>query len=329
MVLEHGGRLREAARKYSIPLSEWLDLSTGISPWSWPVPVIPDSVWRRLPEADDELESVARRWAGVPENAACLPVAGSQAAIQCLPRLRDPGRVGIVRPGYAEHAHCWAQAGHELVPVTSDSVDEVLDELDVLVWIHPNNPTGQVLPRETLLAWRQRLAARGGCLVVDEAFIEASEAASLVPDTGEEGLIVLRSIGKFFGLAGIRGGLVMAEPGLIDRLVALLGPWAVAGPTRWIMQQALADTAWQRRQKQRLADASTALRSTLESAGLPLTGGTDLFQFTLTEEATTIQESLASHGVLVRCFKEPRALRFGLPGEKDALLRLQFLLSGL
>ena len=209
MGLAHGGRLNRAAATYGIAVDQWLDLSTGINPRSWPVPHIPEAVWQRLPEADDGLDAIARDWARAPAAAGCVALPGSQAAIQLLPRLRAPGRVGVPSPGYAEHAHWWRAAGHEVVALAHDAVDEVLDTLDALVWIQPNNPTGLCLPRSMLRDWRERLAARGGWLVLDEAFADPTPEASLVADTGTEGLIVLRSIGKFFGLAGLRGGFCL------------------------------------------------------------------------------------------------------------------------
>ncbi|MFS2128167.1 threonine-phosphate decarboxylase, partial [Pseudomonas sp. Pseusp97] len=63
-MLEHGGRLRKAAQQYGIPLAEWLDLSTGISPWPWALPSVPAASWMRLPEDSDGLEAAARRYYG-------------------------------------------------------------------------------------------------------------------------------------------------------------------------------------------------------------------------------------------------------------------------
>ena len=111
-MLEHGGRLQQASRRYGIPVTDWLDLSTGISPFAWPVPSIPATVWHRLPEDDDGLVEVARDFYGAPH---VLPVAGSQAAIQALPWLRTRSRVGVAEPAYAEHAHAWRRAGHEVL----------------------------------------------------------------------------------------------------------------------------------------------------------------------------------------------------------------------
>ena len=218
----HGGRLREAARRRGIPLDAWLDLSTGISPWSYPLPALPEEVWRRLPEEDDGLDEVIRAAFGRP----ALAVPGTQAAISRLPSLLpEVRRVLVPHPSYGEHAHAWR--AHHLVRCApcADAIAARLDEVDALVLVHPNNPTGARFPAQNLHAWHQRLAARGGWLIVDEAFLDPGEAGSLVAETGEPGLVVLRSLGKFWGLAGVRFGLVFAAKPLRERLAALLDPW--------------------------------------------------------------------------------------------------------
>lgn len=160
-MLEHGGRLRRAAQQYGIPLSDWLDLSTGINPNGWPIPVIPADCWQRLPEDDDGLLAAARHYYG---NDTLLAVAGSQAAIQSLPRLRPKSRVGVLRPAYAEHGHSWQKAGHDLIelPADADSINAAIESLDVLILINPNNPSGTLWQPAQLLAWQQRLTLRGG-----------------------------------------------------------------------------------------------------------------------------------------------------------------------
>ncbi|MGH6631227.1 MAG: aminotransferase class I/II-fold pyridoxal phosphate-dependent enzyme, partial [Burkholderiales bacterium] len=175
-MLDHGGRLREASARYGITPGRWLDLSTGINPEGWPVPPLPTSVWAQLPEDDDGLEEAAREYysAGY-----LLPVAGSQAAIQALPLLRKRSRVGVLNPGYAEHARAWRRAGHKLIAVTAETIDRTAPDLDVLVLIHPNNPTGTRFPREQLLHWLGQLAARGAWLIVDEAFMDCTPEHSL------------------------------------------------------------------------------------------------------------------------------------------------------
>jgi len=323
MVLEHGGNLNRAAKAQGIPARDWLDLSTGISPWSWPVPPLPESIWRRLPEEDDGLVAQCRDWLGVGEAVPLLPIAGSQAAIQTLPYLRPTGRVAVPKLGYAEHGHCWSMAGHQVDALTVEEVEAQLDSLDVLVWIQPNNPTGQTLPRSTLLNWLERLQSRGGWLIIDEAFIDASEAESLVQWSGLEGLVILRSVGKFFGLAGIRAGVATGPEKLLEGLAQRLGPWALSGPSRWIMRQALQDTGWQGQQKVRHQAARDQLVQVLLQSGLKPIGGTALFQSCSHPEPRWIQSELAKSAILVRAFLPHQLLRFGLPARLADFERLE------
>jgi len=323
-MLEHGGRLRRAAQRYDIPIGAWLDLSTGINPRGWPVPAPPRAAWSRLPEEEDGLEAAARAYYGTQQ---LLAVAGSQAAIQALPRLRDHGRVSVLDPGYFEHAYAWRCAGHEVMSVTAGKLDEVVSASDVLVLIHPNNPTGARFSVDQLLAWQTRLDARGGWLVVDEAFMDAIPEASLAPFCPRSGLILLRSLGKFFGLAGARVGFVIAPPRLLERLDALLGPWAVSSPARWVATKALADRVWQQNNRRYLAAAGARLATLLTRRGLPPDGGCGLFQWVRTPDAAWLRDRLARRGILTRLFVEPPSLRFGLPGTEADWGRLEAVLA--
>lgn len=325
-MLEHGGGVRAAVSRYGIALPDWLDVSTGINPHGWPVPAIPATVWQRLPEADDGLENAA---AAYYRTAYVLPVAGSQAAIQSLPLLRGPDLVGVVGPTYAEHARAWRRAGHRVESVAAVELDGALDRLNVVVVVNPNNPTGVRYSSEVLLGWRKRLAARGGWLVVDEAFMDATPAESLAGQAGLPGLIVLRSLGKFFGLAGARVGFVLAEPVLLARLAERLGPWPLANASRWLASRALGDRDWQREARTRLANASQRLAHLLEEHGFAVAGGTALFQWAPVAAADFWQDALARQGILVRCFADPPSLRFGLPGLESAWQRLEQALAGI
>ena len=325
-MLEHGGRLRRAARDYGIPLSDWLDLSTGVSPFGWPLPPVPDDAWRRLPEDDDGLADVARAYYGAPQ---LLPLAGSQAAIQALPRLRGPSRVGVIAPGYAEHAQAWERAGHRVERRAAAELLDAAGDYDVLVLIHPNNPTGERFAPSRLLEAHAALAARGGWLVLDEAFMDATPQHSLCPQTAREGLVVLRSAGKFFGLAGARAGFACAAPPLLDALREELGPWTLNGPGRHVLKLALADRTWQRQARERLAQASTRLSALLSDHGLAPAGGSALFQWCVQGDAAAIHRALAERGILVRRFDDLASLRFGLPADDAAFARLAAALADL
>jgi len=318
-MLEHGGRLRAAARQYGIPEHAWLDLSTGINPDGYPVPMLSSPLWQRLPDGDDALRAAAIGYYG---SESLLPVAGSQAAIQALPRLRTLSRVGVVSPTYGEHAHAWRRAGHVVQEVGAETIAASLETFDVIVLANPNNPTGARLDCGTLRGWRARLAARGGWLVVDEAFMDVTPADSLVREANEPGLIVLRSLGKFFGLAGARVGFAFAAPDLLRALEEEIGPWTVTGPAQAVAARALADKAWQETARTRLVAQSGRLGRCLADYGFEPSGGTALFQWVRTSHARARHEQLARRGIWTRRFTAPASLRFGLPGTEPQWQRL-------
>ncbi len=324
-MLEHGGRLRDAARHWDIPLADWLDLSTGIAPWLYPV-VISDAAWQRLPEDNDGLEAAAIRYYGHP---APLPLPGSQAAILWLPRLFSPGIAVLPAPTYGEYAPAWHAAGHAVREVAAADLDGAAAEADVVMLANPNNPTGVQREAVDLRALAAKLAARGGWLVVDEAFADAAEDNTLAAEAGTTlpNLMVLRSLGKFFGLAGARVGFLCAAPALSARLAESLGPWTVAHPSRQAAAQALADTAWQAVQRQRLAAASQRLGELLAQHGLPSVDGGLLFRYAPTPRAAALRDFLARRGILVRLFATPAALRVGLPANDADWQRLDAALT--
>ncbi len=321
-MLEHGGRLRAAARQWNIPLADWLDLSTGIAPDAYPIPALPHDCWQRLPEDDDGLDDAARACYGA---SSLLVVPGSQAAIMALPRLRPAGTAAVLAPSYGEHAAAWQAADHRLAPFTARELEAAAATADALVLVNPNNPDGTRFDRDRLLAAAHTLAARGGWLVVDEAFADAEPADSLAGIAGTDAapnLIVLRSLGKFYGLAGVRVGCVIAAPQILDRLREAVGPWAVSHPARLVARAAWADTAWQAQQHARLIAASARLADLLREAGFDESTGTALFRYVTTPRAAEVFEALARQGILVRRFDDPAALRFGLPGNEPEWARL-------
>lgn len=323
-MLEHGGQLHAAAQHFSIAAAQWLDLSTGINPVPFAPPRIPLAAWQRLPQDQDGLLQAAAGYYG---STNLLPVAGSQAAIQLLPRLRKRCRIGLLHPAYAEHAHAWRSAGHEVIVLTPIAIEAAIERLDVLLLIQPNNPSGAIFSHAQLQDWHARLHARQGWLVVDEAFIEATTQASMVQAEMPPGLIVLRSLGKFFGLAGARVGFVLAHPELLAPMQNLLGPWHVSGPARFVAQAALLDRAWHTATHARLLQDGARLAQLLRDAHLPPCGGCGLFQWVLTDHAETIHMQLAQRGILTRLFTQPHSLRFGLPGITAEWARLQSALT--
>jgi len=326
VMLEHGGRVRAAAQRYGIPENDWLDLSTGINPNGWPVPAVPQEIWQHLPQDDDELHAAAQNYYG---TSRLLAVAGSQAAIQALPRLRPPARVALVAPSYAEHAHAWLRHGHQVMPMSAAEILDIGDSVQVAVIVNPNNPSGRLFHRDELLRLHERLVARGGWFIVHEASMDAAPEHSLAAVSPQAGLVVLRSVGKFFGLAGARVGFVLAEQKLLHALAALLGPWPIAAPSRYATTLALRDSAWQQQTRQALAQAAQRLSGLLTRHGLPPDGGCGLFQWVCCSDAVRVHQQLAQRGILTRLFEQPHSVRFGLPRDETQWARLTAALSEL
>lgn len=310
----HGGDLGEAQRLFPAAPRPWIDLSTGINPVPYPLPPLAPSVFSRLPSPSEvaELERVAAAAYGAPDPRAVVAAPGTQVLIEVLPRLRTPGPVAVLAPTYAEHGHAWCKAGHAVTEVAS--FDGAADA-GVVVVVNPNNPDGARWPAPLLRDRAARLAARGGWLVVDEAFADLEEDMASLAPARAEGAVVLRSFGKTFGLAGLRLGFAIANPELADALRCALGPWAVSGPAIAIGQSALADRAWLAQAAEARAADTRRLDGLLGETAARLVGGTRLFRLVETPQAEALFQHLGRHGIWVRRFQgRPDRLRFGLPG---------------
>ncbi|HGL4261742.1 threonine-phosphate decarboxylase CobD [Burkholderia dolosa] len=312
--IPHGGNLHEAARRHGIPYDAWLDLSTGINPVGYPVPPVPADAWRRLPDDDDGLAACAAGYYAAPDAAHVLPVAGSQAAIRALPALLPAGDAGVATLAYGEYAPAFTRHGHRVVPLDIHA-DTLPATLRHLIVGNPNNPTADRVPAERLLGWHAQLSARGGTLIVDEAFADTGAVPSLAPHVQRAGLVVLRSVGKFFGLAGIRAGFVLACPERIAALRDLLGAWTVGGPARHAVAAAFADRAWQAAARERLAADGERLAALLRMHGFAVRA-TPLFSWTDDPRAAALHAALATRGIWTRYFARPSSLRVGLPGNE-------------
>lgn len=319
--LHHGGDLARARADFGCDIT--LDLSTGINPWPYPFTPPPDEAYARLPDSgdDDRLRTAASSAYGAPDPALVVPAPGSQALIQTLPRLRPPGAVAVVGPTYGEHAACWRQAGHEVREIAD--LPAGTPEFDVVVVTNPNNPDGRTFARERLELLAEALARRGGWLVVDEAFADLDPALSLAPCCDRPGIIVLRSFGKFFGLAGVRLGFALAPAHLATTIRNALGPWAVSGPAAAVGTEALADEEWMQGTRTRLAEATRNLDDVLTGHDLEVIGGSTLYRFVSCPDAHSLFDGLARQGVLVRHFPDqPHRLRVGLPEDDRAVRQL-------
>jgi cobalamin biosynthetic protein CobC len=320
--IEHGGDLAAARLLFPGAPEPFIDLSTGINPYPYPIPHLSPDLFTRLPDgaALDRLAAIAAQAYGAPSAAHVVPAPGTQILLPLVAALVRPGRAAVLGPTYAEHIRAAARIGHQVEEVADPAR---LRNVELAVVVNPNNPDGRIIPREALLACASDLPA-GGLLVVDEAFMEVGAGgASLAQDVGRQNIVVLRSFGKFFGLAGLRLGFALAGPAVAARLRAGLGPWAVAGPALAIGAAAMSDQSWAAMTRGRLAQAALRLDQFLAGAGLKVAGGTSLFRLVHTQAAPELFHHLGRAGILVRRFANQATwLRFGLPASEPDWQRL-------
>ncbi len=309
---EHGGGLDAAIAEYGGLAKDWLDLSTGINPTPYPLPDIPETAWHRLPDADGlmRLYSVARGFWGVPDDAGMIASAGVSAIIASLPRVAEAlvstRQIRIDTPTYNEYATAFTSAGWQIE-----------SGAPVRIIVHPNNPDGGLT---SLSANDIKTDIKTASLVViDESFCDLTPTKSLIDLTRYDNVIVLKGLGKFWGLAGLRLGFAIGQPALMKRLDSLLGPWAISGPAQIIGTGVLQDTTWADNTRARLHKNAGRLDDIATANGLTPIGGTDLFRLYNCESAPALKHQLAKHAIWSRVFSyNPNWIRLGLPADETA-----------
>lgn len=304
---DHGGDLDRAIARYGGRRADWIDLSTGINPQPYPVPPLEPGDWTALPDrgAAARLVAAARELWAVPDGAGVLAAPGASVLIALVPRLAGTGRARIDAPTYNEHAASFVAEGWQVVAGAP---------AEARVIVHPNNPDGRLFTTAD---------ADAALTVIDESFCDVMPDRSLVALADRPGVVVLKSLGKFWGLAGLRLGFAIARPDTLARLAAMMGPWPVSGPALRIGAAALADRAWARETRTRLSADAARLDRLLTDAGASVEGGTDLFRLARVADAAAWQDRLAHAWIWTRIFPyDPHLIRFGLPAP-DSWNRLQ------
>lgn len=289
---DHGGGIDAAAARFGGDRADWLDLSTGINPRPWPLPAFSQADWTALPDraAFAAVEAAARTFWRVPAGAAVLAAPGASALIARMPAVLGGTRVHIPQPTYNEHARAFAAQGWTVTE----------DRTDVTVVVHPNNPDG-----------RRHSLPGTACAVIDESFCDICPEESLISHADRPGVLVLKSFGKFWGLAGLRLGFLIGDAALVARMGQLIGPWAVSGPALRAGALALADMDWAEATRARLAQDAARLDAL---TGWSVAGGTTLFRLYDVGDAAAMQDRLARHHIWTRIFPwSDRLIRLGLP----------------
>jgi cobalamin biosynthesis protein CobC len=306
---DHGGGVDAAIKQFGGARADWLDLSTGINPVPYPLPELSQSDWTDLPDAGAMagLLHAARRFWHVPQTCDIVAAPGASALIARIPYLLKPGKVDIQKRTYNEHAAAFESAGWTV----SDQ------RAKARVIVHPNNPDGQL--------WDDKAADGSDLLVIDESFCDVTPGHSKLASDMSQSTVILKSFGKFWGLAGARLGFAIGAPKTIARLGDMLGPWPVSGPTMRVATAALSDFDWADQTRKKLqADAARLDHLVVSSGKAALIGGTNLFRLYRAEDAAALQTHLARHHILTRTFPYSGSwLRLGLPASDTDWNRLE------
>jgi cobalamin biosynthetic protein CobC len=314
----HGGRLADAKAHFGNADTPWIDLSTGINPHGWPGAGDLSIDWHALPDvrALEELEAAAAAYLATDRAHVCA-VPGTEIGLRLLGDIL-PGPAAYAESSYRTYGEIFRQGR----PVRSADVAAVDDATVILA--NPNNPDGRLMPPASLLGQLERLRESSHWLVIDEAFADANPGISLADRVNDaRPLVIFRSFGKFFGLAGVRLGFVLGPRSLIARYREKLGSWPVSAAALAIGSAAYRDMGWIASMRRTLYEDAGALDAVLAKRGFEAVGACPLFRLIETDDATALFERLARRAILTRPFDyNPRWLRIGLPADREGLARL-------
>lgn len=331
----HGGDIISASARYFVPLARWIDLSTGLNPASYPCDDVPSSAYQHLPYLQPSFLQAASSYYGSEQSIALI---GSQMLIQNLPLCVTKKAVLLPSAGYSEHRQSWQQAEFELNEYPAFDTEKAVASIDQqlalnnqqhVVVINPNNPTGLLIDPKQLISWANALATDCN-MIVDEAFIDMEPEQSVLSYQWPNNMLVLRSFGKFFGLAGIRIGFAFCRGVLKQRIEKQLGLWMINGPAQYLATKAMQDTHWQQAARLQIPQAALLTQNLfaplINSIEIPWRMHQPLFssyQMSL-KKALAVQDFFAKSGVLIRVIAlDNSAINAGI--EEQALLRIGIL----
>ena len=342
----HGGNLLALRRSLGAsqhPKQSWIDLSSAVNRHPWPVPEVPVSLWYELPDLES-LKQAATDYYGAKN---LVPIAGTQQAIEALPNLlfaakvRAETKVLVPDVGYQEHGFAWTKWQYQ-VDTYGNTYDLKVQDWQVLVLIQPNNPSAKKLTIPELQSLIETAQSRGAYIIVDEAFIDGVVGASLLLHYQDKAwpacLIVLRSVGKFFGLPGARVGFCFASQPILNGLASVTGPWPIATPATWLLSKAFKDTSWQiqaaadlvHRGRRFEKDIKPLINRFFNDLAMPIHWQqSELFYTLFSDEADVLFEWLQALAIHVRL--GDAWIRFALPADTEFDLikdRLQRALLG-
>lgn len=346
---KHGGNRRETARRYGYQLQDLLDFSANVNPYG-PPPAVYEAINEALPEIDrypDNDDSLKERLAAYyeirPEN--ILLGNGAADLIYYLADRLRPTRALIPVPSFSEYEWATMASGGVVVrlPLERDfglntaSLREQLPHAD-LVWLgNPNNPNGSLTSKSVLLSLVTK--APGTTFLIDEAFMDfvpqARDFSLLKEASIRPGLLVLRSLTKFFSLAGLRVGFLVGEKKIIEALEKAKAPWSLNCLALAGAAAALKDLKFAPRSRRLIANERRLLDQALVRTGhlTPFPSETNFMLVRIDSpdwDSVTLTKALAEKRILIRdasSFRglDRRFIRLAVRQEAENLRLIQVL----
>jgi len=323
---EHGGNIYKAALKTGLSPFAILDFSANINPLGLP-PGLPAYLTENLeailhyPDPEyEELYQALSKYLDVEED---LIVVGNGAAalIYDFLRVLKPKRVLIPAPSFGEYQKAAYAAGAEVELFLSEEKDAFRPEIeklctilneqkyDALVLGNPNNPTGQLLGREELIALLDCAKKNDVGVLLDEAFIEFTSTYPFnsLADTVKRysNLCIVRAFTKFFGMPGLRLGYGIMDKKIKEKILRVKPPWEVNSLAALAGAYALKDEEFRQKTRELVRQERQFLQKELQKLSWikVYKSEANFMLLKLEDEALTVQrlqEKLLPHGILIR-----------------------------
>ncbi len=285
----HGGEARAVAEEAGIALSEILDFSANVNPRGLPrrarERLLREAANQRLlglyPEPSARhLRRALSKHLDVPAEAIVVGP-GAEALLTPIFRSLRPGHALVPIPAFSEYRRVCAREDVEYTPFAlprDDCFRLPLDRFrrrietgtfDVVMLNNPHNPSGCTVDADEIRRLLDAVIARGGTLLLDEAFIDYVPGASLAREAAvRDGLIVIRSLTKFYGCPALRVGYAVALPETVKRIASFLPTWPVTALAIETLAEALADEEYANLSLADNAVERERLRKALSALGL-------------------------------------------------------------
>jgi len=312
MIREHGGDIDNAIKKYGGNKDDWIDLSTGINPNHYPYKLINIRELQNLPYKNDidNLNKLAKKYF---QTTACVrAVSGAQGGINILPFLLPNKTVSILSPTYNEYQNVFSNSLKKIINVKNLSE---LKKSQIAIICNPNNPDGKLYSNDDLLKISKSLEY----LIIDESFMDQYPRKSLSHKLDDQtNILILRSFGKFFGLAGIRLGFLISNKEIDKKIQFLIGNWPISNVAINVASKALIDHVWIMNTISFLKEGSYFLDCLASEINWKVVGGTNLYRLYETPNAHDAQNKLANFKIWSRRFSYSKKwIRLGIPRKKD------------